>query len=546
MQQRPTGTSGANDGPEVPPEPSTPPTCVGESARAPDQAGARAACAPRERERVSARARTEEPATSVRVRERERERDERACAEGEPGLGTGGGSSLPPSELTGAQASRRRRSGLMATARAWSAMGHPVRVCGWEAAATQWDGMPAEVGVAVRTTPEGRRAAFTGLPRCGSVWACAECAQVVSARRTEEVARVLSWAHAEGHQIAMVTLTVQHRRDQPLADVWDAVSDGWGAITGGRWASETEDAHARRVAEWREAGAQYALGNGRAPRGWHQGTVPVRRVGQAEEHGVLGWVRAVEVTLGAAGWHVHTHALLVLRAGADPEALAEVMWQGWERGIGKRGFKASRRHGLDLRVAEGARRRLAEYLAKGVDGGEEQAIREALDKPGRALAREAAMGSLKTAKRGNRHPMQLLADLRRWDQIGRSDSAMAREDQALWLEWTTVSRRRRQFVWSHSLRALAGALSEEEIVLQAEPSESDVVVSFPASCWPQIRAEGHRLLEAAEHSDAAALAWLEARGIPYWTRPRAAPPERSGQPPQVAQRAGGVTGQGAA
>lgn len=398
-------------------------------------------------------------------------------------------------------------------------MTHPVRLCGWEAEGDRWDGRPGYVDVAVRTGSEGRRASFRGLHRCGSPWACPECAVLVSAQRTAEVERVLSWAHSEGHLLALMTFTVRHRKEHSLTEVWDAVSSGMAAVTGGRWASESEEAHAVRVVEWREAGAQAAMGLGRAPRGWHQGAVPQRRIGTAEAHGVLGWLRVVEVTVGWHGWHVHSHLIAVLQGGDDAvkraHSLKESMRAQWERGIGKTGFTATRKHGVDLKVAEGARKRLAEYLAKGA-AGEEMAIRVAVNKPGRELAREAGMGALKQGRGGlNRHPFELLADLRRYDLRGESNTLAARADQALWLEWTQASLRRRQFVWSASMRALAGVLTDEEIVLQEEQAEGEVIARIPAAVWPSIRHRALDLLEAAEVSDQALFEWFAREDVPY-------------------------------
>ena len=38
--------------------------------------------------------------------------------------------------------------------------------------------------------------------------------------------------------------------------------------------------------------------------------------------GCVGWVRTVEVTHGANGWHVHVHALLIWKNQVDQEQAA--------------------------------------------------------------------------------------------------------------------------------------------------------------------------------------------------------------------------------
>jgi hypothetical protein len=105
---------------------------------------------------------------------------------------------------------------------------------------------------------------------CGSVWACPVCAAKIATRRAEEVAEVMRIALERGCAASMVTLTMRHHQGQSLADCWAALSKGWRAVTTGtQWTTDADAA------------------------------------------GLVGWVRAVEVTQGKNGWHVHVHALLI-------------------------------------------------------------------------------------------------------------------------------------------------------------------------------------------------------------------------------------------
>lgn len=286
---------------------------------------------------------------------------------------------------------------------------HRVSLCGF-ATVTSASGVGVRVSDGV--------AGFAGLQTCGSVWACPVCAAKIAARRAQELGEVLGWARREGHTLAMVTMTVSHKRKDALKDVWDAVSSGWGSVTsGGVWSNaETEQEFEARLQRWENSGLAHEeakrLGQKppRAPRGWHKRQYPEIKRGDKAKYGVIGWARAVEVTRGANGWHVHIHAVLVLegrqQAHERAYALGRSMHVRWNKGIAKRGFTSSKEHGLRVDVSEGAERQLAEYLAKA--GEPEKAVRNSVEKAGKALAREATLGQHKIAKRGGRTPFQIL------------------------------------------------------------------------------------------------------------------------------------------
>lgn len=113
-------------------------------------------------------------------------------------------------------------------------------------------------------------AGYAGLATCGSVWACPVCAAKISAHRRDELARVVQVAVGLGFKVSMLTLTQRHHAGQDLAELWASLQSGWNAVTSGR--------------RWQEFCRQL---------------------------GVQGWVKAVEVTHGPHGWHVHVHVLIV-------------------------------------------------------------------------------------------------------------------------------------------------------------------------------------------------------------------------------------------
>lgn len=457
-----------------------------------------------------------------------------ACGavEGAAGAGALGTTRAGSTALTAPtpQPIRQRREKLRNVA-ARHSPGHPVQGC----MRTPWSdasGLPSDVAVTTRVDEHGSvRAGFSGLMTCGSRWACPTCAAQAAGENVRQVGACLTWAREQGFSLAMVTLTVRHSRVHPLSQVWDAVSAGAASISGGTsWAGETADAYARRLRQWEIDGLGWDTGyRDRAPRGWAAKTAPARRVGLAEQHGVVAMLRAVEVTVSRhAGWHVHTHYVVALncspsQADSQAQALGKVMFERWEKGLAKVGMTAIRgRGGLDVRVVRGSEATLADYLAKGAFGSESEAgLRADLAEPVEGLAREAALGALKSARgAGGRHPFELLADLGRHEKAGTLETTDAgRRDLALWREWVEVSRRRRQLIVDDTFRPhAAAAIAEADAEADEAAASADTVLVIPSSQWSRLLRSGASplsdLLTIVEtEGPTAAVAWLWTVGV---------------------------------
>lgn len=321
-----------------------------------------------------------------------------------------------------------------------------VKACGFK--------LNGECSDRVAVKLSGGVAGFSGLQTCGSVHACPVCSQKIMAQRAEDVqAAVLAWHTGVGPakgRVVFATFTMRHKASQSLNDLWDSLSYAWGKVTSGSgWVGDSK---------------RYGVFLPREIKsGPNKGTI--------RHENRINFVRAVEVTHGKNGWHVHIHALLFVRedvTDADVQALSDTMFARWSDALTRSGLEApSREHGVDVRlVRRGDSRALGDYFTKNVYVGR---VKET------GAGWEIAGGAAKTARGKNRTPFQILSDV-----AGTGDAA----DLDLWHEFEAASKGRRQLSWSGSLRevlALADEKTDQEIV--DEDLAGDVVAEFERDDW---------------------------------------------------------------
>lgn len=351
-----------------------------------------------------------------------------------------------------------------------------LRACGWE---TVRDGGPA-------LRLDGGRAGWAGVATCGSVWACAVCAEKVQQSRREELRAVMAEASRRGDTPVLITLTMRHNAGDRLAALWDDLSGAWQAVQ--------RDGSYRR---------------------------------QRDRYGLVGWVRAVEVTHGwEHGWHVHAHVLVILsghRTDEEVQEFGELLYAPWARHLSKKPGRAPVREAFDVRAGRGAHEKLGDYLAKAMYGGDVQlteSYRESYD----GLAAEATMSVHKRAYGSNRTPFQVLEDILTAGMTGPAGGsavvAADERDVQLWHEWEQASKGRRQLTWSgkeYDLRVYAGLGEErtDEDIAEEEIGGEDLLVLTPES-WRAVRARSWELLDLAEVSGLGAVVdYLDARRLEW-------------------------------
>lgn len=264
-----------------------------------------------------------------------------------------------------------------------------VRRCGTSRCAQQVD---------IHRSDKG--AHFVGVETCGSVWHCPVCAAKIAETRREEVAQAIEGAKAIGGSSYMLTLTMRHAHDDPLAFLKEHIVNGW-----------------RKVQNRR---AYRAL---------------------KSEFGVLGTIRAIEVTHGQNGWHPHLHILFVFEGPLLERDIAHVeqtLFGIWIDVLAKSGGGYVSVDALDFREASAS-----DYITKwGAD-------------------RELVKGQEKLGN-GSRTPWQLLEDVKKDKRAG-----------ALFREYAETFKGSRQLTWSKGLKALFEIGEIDDLQAAAERTESD-------------------------------------------------------------------------
>jgi len=145
-----------------------------------------------------------------------------------------------------------------------------------------------------------KRASYSGLQTCGLVWQCPACAARISETRRRQLNDGLVWAKAQGHRIAMITLTARHGADDDLESLLRGMKD--------------------------------------AKRRLHQ-----HRAWKSIKRDVVAVLTATEVTHGRNGWHPHFHMIVIVKTKAAYAALSRLgdPWRGALRAEGLDGAAAA-------------------------------------------------------------------------------------------------------------------------------------------------------------------------------------------------------------
>ena len=291
---------------------------------------------------------------------------------------------------------------------------------------------------------------YSGLQTCGSVWQCPVCAAKISERRRVEVLHAMDAWKLEGGTVNLLTLTCPHQRSDDLGELLAKQAKALNYF-------------------WKDRKTKAVL----------------------VEMGNTGHIKATEVTHGRLspfdnGWHPHYHILMFDRCGAADEAQMQ-SWQSrlylvWLTVCRLAGLgDPSYRHGIKLDNGE----RANQYISKW------------------GLEDEITRGHTKKAISGET-PFDLLRAI----QADPND----RQAAALFIEFATVFKGKRQLRWSKGLKARFAIEDKADEALADEKEDfAQVLGQLTIGQWRDVLAvegRGHLLMIASRGGWPAVTAYL--------------------------------------
>jgi len=300
-----------------------------------------------------------------------------------------------------------------------------VRSCG------RW-AITADGSVEVRAN--GAAVGYAGLATCGSVWACPVCNARVQAVRRLEVGTVLAWGLERGGA-AFGAYTVRHHAASSLDATWRGLSACWQAVA--------RDKSVRLL---------------------------------RTSLGLVGTIRAAEVTHGANGWHPHLHPVHLFSRPISEDAvgaLHSAQFGAWARAADRLGMAAPVIGAQDLHriVGASAHEALGDYFTKA-------SYAPAPDSVGWEMTSTQTKSRLRAVD--GRTP---------WDLLHAVYAEGDADALDLWHTWEKDSHGKRALTWSRGLRSAAGLeveATDEEIAEAVVGSSADA--GFVITDWSPVRA----------------------------------------------------------
>lgn len=289
------------------------------------------------------------------------------------------------------------------------------------------------------------KAHYKHLAVCGSVWCCPICSAKITEKRRVDLTQAVE---CNLFHPTMVTLTMHHTRRDHLADLLPDLLASYRRMTSGRWFKDF-----------------------------------------CSDYGVVGSVRALEVTQWINGWHCHLHVIdwtdKRLR-GSKHNSFEDALKRRWIEVLEMNGQTADHEHGVVVTDHYG----LADYVAK--FGHESKENRW-------TVSHELTKAASKVGHSDHRTPFQIL-----WDYLA-GDKASG----ALFVEYARCFKGRHQLQWSRGMRNLLGLDEEKTDEVLAKETTEDAVLLAQLSLeqWRAVLGNDARgeLLEVAHQGDVGAV-----------------------------------------
>lgn len=318
--------------------------------------------------------------------------------------------------------------------------------------------------IQVLKSVEHGTASYGGLQTCGSVWQCPVCAAKIAERRRVEVLSAMTAHKSQGGKVNMLTLTCPHQRTDNLSELLPKQAKALNSF-------------------WADRQVKAVL----------------------LEMGNTGHIKATEATHGRLsafnnGWHPHYHVIMFDGSKGCLSTFDTVQMTDWQVRLYLRWANACKLAGLGepsyahgLKLDDGSK--AAKYISKW------------------GLEDEITKGHMKKAISGET-PFDLLRAL----QVNQED----RQAAALFIEFATVFKGKRQLRWSKGLKARFAVEEKTDDQLSDEKDDFAMVLGqLTIEQWRDVLAVEGRgpLLSAAARggwsSVAAYLLEIQGKGAKH-------------------------------
>ena len=308
----------------------------------------------------------------------------------------------------------------------------------------------------------------TSIATCKSPWACLSCAGKIRAHRAAEVDQLAKAHLAAGGGLTFITITFPHGMTDTLETGLQTVAKGWRSmVSGSGYQGAKNDA-----GEW----------VGGAKNKW----------------GIIGNIRAVEITDGGNGWHPHLHILCFHENQLTPEdgslqefrAWWSTRWARWvKRTLGRDIHNERGVDAVPVRDTNG----LGDYVSK--------------------IHFEMVRSDLKRGRRQSRTPWQIALDA--------ADTGDCR-DIARWAEYCRATKGRWVITGLSALRAVyridADDLTDAEASEQTQ--DGTIVATIDGKLWRAARRHRRQpliaqALTALETKGPEAMATVFTKALPH-------------------------------
>lgn len=268
--------------------------------------------------------------------------------------------------------------------------------------------VPGQAHVKVMHSARVGRAHYKNLLVCGSVWQCPVCSAKISERRRVELTSAIE---RNGRLVpALLTLTIEHTRGHTLKASLSALLKAWKRMTQGK--------------------------------AW---------MGIRSRFGIVGSIRALEITHGANGWHPHLHVLVIFQGKPDEDELRECVSARWINSV-KKQDRFANSHGCDI---EFRKKMIGDYVTKFGSQSQwtiEHELVKAVSKIAKGEKGLSPFGLLSDYFKGNKHSGRLFK------------------------EYARTLKGQRQLCWSKGLRSRLGIGAEKKDEDLAKAIEEDAVL----------------------------------------------------------------------